>query len=253
LIVTAQGASAGGVAQLLSAISQLLWPVVALVLAYWLLPELKQIFRRVSESKNMKVKWGDKELSIQEAADNIQKVVGSLMDAEVPRAPTLSSAPPTAPVPPPAAAAPGAPRPEAVVPPESQLAAARLAAFSLRRVLWVDDKPNHVALEIARLKDWGVRIDEARSTEDALELFEPHKYSLVITDMVRSEGTRTAVAGINLLKELKTIDPTVVVIAYCGASSARQYGAAFLRYGGTSVTSSPVELFEQLNQYLARD
>jgi len=253
LIVTAEGASAGGVAQVLSAISQLLWPIVALVLAYWLLPEMKQIFRRVSESKNLKVKWGDKELSIQEAADNLQKVVGSLMDAEAPRTPTQSSVPAIPPVPRPAAAAPGASRSEPVVPPESQLAAVRMAAFSLRRVLWVDDKPNRVALETARLKDWGVRIDEARSTEDALELFEPHKYSLVITDMVRSEGTRTAAAGINLLKELKTIDPTVVVIAYCGASSARQYGAVFLRYGGTAVTSSPVELFDQLNQYLARD
>ncbi len=250
MIVSAEGGSAGGVAQVLSAISQLLWPVVALVLAYWLLPEMKQIFHRVSESKNLKVKWGDKELSIQEAADNIQKVVGSLMDAEAPRAPTVASGPAITPVP--AAAAPGAPRSEPV-PPESQLAAARMAAFSLRRVLWVDDKPNKVALETARLKDWGVRIDEARSTEDALELFEPHKYSLVITDVVRSEGTRTAAAGINLLKELKTIDPTVVVIAYCGASSARQHGAAFLRYGGTAVASSPVELFEQLNQYLARD
>ncbi len=253
MIVTAEVANAGGVAQVLSAIAQLLWPVVALVLAYWLLPEMKQIFRRVGESKNLKVKWGDKELSIQEAADNIQKVVGSLIDAEVPKAPSLSPASATTAVPPPPAAAPGAPRSEPVVPPESQLATARMAAFSLRRVLWVDDKPNRIALETARLKDWGVRIDEVRSTEDALELFEPHKYSLVITDMVRSEGTRTAAAGISLLKELKKEDPTVVVIAYCAASSARQYGAAFLRYGGTAVTSSPVELFEQLNQYLARD
>jgi len=252
-MVTAEGASAGGVAQVLSAISQLLWPVVALVLAYWLLPEMKQIFHRVSESKNLKVKWGDKELSIQEAADNIQKVVGSLMDAEAPRAPTVASAPAITPVPPPAAAAPGNPRSEPV-PPESQLAAARMAAFSLRRVLWVDDKPNKIALETARLKDWGVRIDEARSTEEAVELFEPHKYSLVITDMHRSEqGAKNAVAGIDLLKELKKEDPTVVVIAYCAAFSASKYGAAFLKLGGTFVTSSAVELFEQLNQYLARD
>ena len=187
------------IAQIVAAVAQLLWPVAVLVLAFKLLPELKQIFRRVSESKNMKVKWGDKELSIQEAADNIQKVVGSLMDAEVPRVSTFSSPPASAPAPQPAAAAPSHPRPEAGVPPESQLAAARLAAFSLRRVLWVDDKPNRIALEMARLKDWGVRIDEARSTEEAVELFEPHKYSLVITDMYRSEdGTRNAVAGIDL-------------------------------------------------------
>src|SRR5580698_6140060 len=99
--------STNQVAQIVTAVAQLLWPVAVLVLAFKLLPEMKQIFRRVSESKNMKVKWGDKELSIQEAADNIQKVVGSLMDAEVPRAPIPSSSPPTAPVPLPAAAAPG--------------------------------------------------------------------------------------------------------------------------------------------------
>jgi hypothetical protein len=64
LIVTGAEASAGGAAQLLSAIAQLLWSIVALVFAYELLPELKQIFRRVGEAKDVTVKWGDKELSV---------------------------------------------------------------------------------------------------------------------------------------------------------------------------------------------
>jgi len=239
----------------LSAIAQLLgaiaWPLVALVLGFWLLPELKQILRRIAESRSFKVKVGDKELTIQEATDGIQKVVGSLIDAEATRAPNIV-APAIVHTP---SALRATPHPESVMPSEEQLAdVAKIAALSLRRVLWVDDKPNGVALEMARLKDWGVRIDEARTTDEALQLFKPGKYSLVITDMYRQEqGVRNADAGMDLLKELKSIDPDVVVIAYCASSSARQFGALFQKSGGTAVTSAPVELFELLKRYLAKD
>jgi hypothetical protein len=163
--------SAGGIAQLLSAIAQLLWPVVALLLAYWLLSELKQIFHRISQSKNLTVKWGDKELSIQEAADNIQRVVGSLLDTEAASgSKQVNSSPPGA-----------------WLPQESKLSEVqRIAAASLpRRILWVDDRPEGNALEMARLQDRGIQIDETVSTEEALRFFEPGKYALVVTDMFR--------------------------------------------------------------------
>jgi CheY-like chemotaxis protein len=253
LIVAAVDAGGGGVAQVLSAIAQLLWPLVALILAYWLLPELKQIFRRISESKNLKVKWGDKELSIQEAADNLQKVVGSLMDAEAARAsgqpagaaPFTSTSPATR----------TSSETKSMLPSDRQLNdRARTELSSRRRILWVDDKPEGNAFEMARLKERGIQIDEALSTEEALRLFEPDKYSLVVTDMYRKElGIKNADAGIDLLKELGTMDPSVVVICYCATISKRQYGSSFLKSGGRAITSSSVELFELLGQYLPQD
>ncbi|MGA8430413.1 MAG: hypothetical protein WB729_11375 [Candidatus Sulfotelmatobacter sp.] len=253
MIVTVVDGGVGGTAQVLSAVAQLLWPLVALVLAYWLLPELKQIFRRISESKNLKVKWGDKELSIQEAADNLQKVVGSLMDAEAARAsgrpidaaPFASTSPATR----------VSPERKSVLPPDRQLDdAARTTLSSRKRILWVDDRPEGNAFEMARLKERGIEIDEALSTEEALRLFEADKYSLVVTDMYRKElGTKNADAGIDLLQELRTIDPNVVVICYCATVSKRQYGSSFLKSGGRAITSSSVELFELLSQYLPRD
>jgi CheY-like chemotaxis protein len=237
-------------AQILSAVAQLLWPIFALLLGLRLLPELKLIFHKISESKNLKIKWGDKELSVQEAADNIQKVVGSLIDAEGPRTAAAASAAQSSASSPSALG--GA---QSVLPPQSQLAdVARIAASNLRRVLWVDDKPNSIALELARLKDWDIRVDEARTTEEALEKFKPGKYSLVITDMYRWEGgVRVTEAGINLLKELRSMDANVPVIAYTASSSAKQYGSTFLKLGGMAVTSSAVELFDLLRRYLPRD
>lgn len=241
-------------AQLLSAIAQLLWPVVALVLVCLFSSELKLIFRRISESRNLKVKWGDKELSIQEAADSIQKVVGSLLDTEAARGPgqnkgILADGAQTGSL----TVGPGA-RAD-VLPQNDQLAGvAKVAAASLpRRILWVDDRQEGNALEMARLKDRGIQIDEALTTEDALRLFEPGRYALVITDMFRREnGRANAHAGIDLLEQLRAIDPTVAVIAYCAARSVSGYGSSFLRAGGKAITASPVQLFELLNQYLPK-
>jgi CheY-like chemotaxis protein len=239
------------VAQILSAIAQLLWPIVALVLSYWLLPEMKHIFRRISESRNLKIKWGDKELSIQEAADNLQRVVGSLMDAEVARgAGQLADSKSTA-VGPTLSTLEGTKLPNFG---HVQLAEIPGASSSSRaRILWVDDRPEGNAFEMARLKERGIQIDEASTTEEALRLFEPQKYSLVITDMYRREdGIKNADAGIDLLKELRSVDPGVIVIAYSGTPSKRQYGSFFLKDGGKAITSSSVELFEILARYLPR-
>lgn len=229
--------STNQVAQVLTAIAQLLWPVAILVLVYKLLPELKLIFHRISESKNLKIKWGDTELSVQEAADNIQRVVGSLIDAEATHWPG---------------------QPTASVKSAKEVADRNMddvgnTDASLKRVLWVDDKPRGNALEMARLKDRGIQIDEALSTEEALEFFVPHKYSVVITDMYRRErGVGNPRAGIDLLRALRAIDPNVKVIAYCAPASARGYGALFLELGGRAVTSETVNFFELLNQYIGK-
>jgi CheY-like chemotaxis protein len=217
-------------AQVLTAIAQVLWPIFALILALKLLPELKSIFHRISEAKNLKIKWGDKELSVQEAAENIERALGSLLSAEASKknsnldAENLSSG--------------SGSEPRA----ESQVN---------KRILWVDDKPKTVALEMAWLRDRGVQIDEAPTTEEALALFERDKYDLVITDMFRRElGVRSSHAGLDLLKELREADPNVNVIAYCAAASARAYGKQFLESGGKAVASDPVDLFSKVRQYV---
>jgi len=222
----AEGAT-NQIAQVLTAIAQLLWPVAILVLVYKLLPELKLIFHRIRESRNLKIKWGDKELSVQEAADNIQKVVGSLLDAEVPKnnqtnVTEFKSA-------------------GGII--SSGSAAATVAASesaTQRRVLWVDDRPKGNALEMAWLRDRGIQIDEAVSTEDGIWLFEAGKYALVVTDMYRPEDGGNPHAGIDLLKRLRLFDPDVKVIAYCATVSARRYGKEFVAAGGVAVTSDPL-------------
>jgi RNase H-fold protein (predicted Holliday junction resolvase) len=227
-------ANASVVAQVLSAIAQLLWPVVALVLSYWLLPELKLIFHRISKSENLKIKWGDKELSVQEAADNIQKVVGSILDTEAGRGSANVSKVAL----------------EAYKPPESPSVDRQGRAIP-RRILWVDDKPQGNAFETARFKEKGIQVDEVLSTSEAGRMFDQGKYALVVTNMYRRESEQAnPVAGMEVLALIRRIDPGAVVIGYTRKSRVKQYGEAFLSAGGIAITSSTVELFELVDRYI---
>jgi hypothetical protein len=225
--------NANAVAQVLSAIAQLLWPVVALVLAYWLLPEIKQIFHRISQSQNLKIKWGDKELSVQEAADNIQKVVGSILDTEAGRSAKGDK---------------GEIETQALLQPAS---AAKQTKVALRRILWVDDKPEGNAFEIARFKEKDIQVDEAVSTAEAGRMFESEKYGVVITNMYRWElGQGKPEAGLEVLTLIRDVDSEARVVGYTRKNRVRQYGEAFLSAGGTAITWSTVELFDLVDRYI---
>lgn len=207
----------------LSAIAQLMWPLIAVAVLLVLLPELKVILRRIGESKNLKIRWGDKEISIQEAADNIQKVVGSVIEPESTKMSGTATAP--------GVNARNAPGP--------------------RSILWVDDRPSSNALEMATLKKRGIQITEAESTKEALEKFEPGLYGVIITDMSRQEdGSRNSDAGIDLAEAIRKIDRDVPIIAYCSGFDVKTFAQKFREAGGRRITSSAVELFKELDKIL---
>ena len=62
------------------------------------------------------------------------------------------------------------------------------------QVLWVDDHPSNNLNERQILRSYGVFIDLARSSEEALDMLEETRYDLVISDMgkqgIKDEGLR---------------------------------------------------------------
>lgn len=78
------------------------------------------------------------------------------------------------------------------------------------RGLWVDDEPANNAAEQKILRKFGVEIDLARSTDEALTLLHRHSYDVVTTDMER-EGMADAFSRlIDLMRQEKVYRWTVI-------------------------------------------
>jgi CheY-like chemotaxis protein len=68
------------------------------------------------------------------------------------------------------------------------------------QILWVDDNPDWILDERRILRSFGIFVDVARSTEEALSVLEQTDYNAVISDMERGENRN---AGRELLAEMR--------------------------------------------------
>lgn len=153
----------------LSALANLLWPIITIVVIFILMPEIRQILMRLRSAQSFNLKWGDKEITVQEGFDNLEKVVRDIfteMQKEIPAsekaAPSLSLG-----------------QPDNQITPSERTKSPRGG----KRILWVDDKPQNNVFENQQLKSIGWEIDEALSTIGALSAYSAARHALVITDM----------------------------------------------------------------------
>lgn len=109
-----------------------------------------------------------------------------------------------------------------------------------RKILWVDDRPDNNFYERKSLEALGIQFTISKSTEDALNKLRQNNYDVIISDMGRPEDDR---AGYQLLDEIKKMGINTPFIIYSGSNlpehkaEARQKGA----YGSTNIAT---ELFE---------
>jgi CheY-like chemotaxis protein len=209
-------------AALIDAIGTFLWPVVAVVVLYILLPTLR--------TGRFRVKVGPFELSTQETADTLAKQIADVQNQLNAMAPAKASQATTPPEP---------DRPEA---PEREAAV-------VQKVLWVDDKPSNNAFEIARLADAGVDVVTATSTQEALDRLrsDPSAYQALVTDMGRREGLRySQTAGLKTVERARAEGFRGLAIIYTTADAARQHQDE-ARMLDAEATASPTELYRLLN------
>ena len=212
-------------AELLKAIGDLAWPVLAAIILLTLLPTIMKVLR----SRGVKIKYGNLELSVQDASDqlrqqvvDLQNQVRNLMAQGVGAATTAD-------------------QPEPHEPPEEEMVPTR------RLILWVDDKPTNNAYEIVKLQDDGYDISTAESTRSALTLLQggTTKPDIIISDMGRREGigyNRTA--GIDLVRGIRAQGLETPIYIYSSGKAARQYAEESRKAGCNGITSSPIKLFE---------
>jgi CheY-like chemotaxis protein len=209
---------------LLDSLAHLAWPALVGVVLWRLLPILVEMLR----SRGFAIKVGGFELSVQEATDQLRSKLSELQ-AKVeelrPAPDSQGAAPATAPA----------------------------SAETPRRVLWVDDRPENNALEIARLRDTGVDVVTASSTAQGLDLLLGRHLAVaaVITDMGRLEGgIYDQRAGLALTERMRAAGLSVPVFVYTSSRGLRTARAEAQRAGAEGATASSFELFEFLRGVL---
>lgn len=116
-------------------------------------------------------------------------------------------------------------------------------------VLWVDDQPQQVAVEIARLQNNSVPVDVARSTEDALNKLSGHRYELIVSDMSRVEnGQPVPDAGQRLAHAVRALDQDTPLVIYTDVFGVDKYGRSAEQAGASMVTSSAYELAREFDR-----
>jgi CheY-like chemotaxis protein len=151
--------------------------------------------------------------------------------------------PAATPPPPPAPAIPAAPQPRAAQP-QPGPADQRPAPTG---VLWVDDHPEHSAVQIDLLQRHQVMVHTARSTEEALENLRKRRYEIVVSGMTREEhGKSIPNAGLELVRAIRMLDQDTPIAIYSNGQSAGMYGPMARDAGANLLTGSWFELAEDL-------
>lgn len=105
-------------------------------------------------------------------------------------------------------------------------------------VLWVDDRPSNNRYERQALEALGIRVEIARSTDDALERVRQQHFDLIISDMGRPPDPR---AGYTLLEKLRASGNHIPFLIYAGSRRPEHVKEARER-GALGCTNSPQEL-----------
>lgn len=263
-------------ADLISAIAALLWPLLVIVV---LLVFGRQLLSKLRNSDDVTLEIGGQRLNFKQATDqqsdmitDLQREVASLkarlVNLEVTDGASLRLRPTD--LPPYESSEGGVDNgwtgpfatPDEVVPeetadesdrvpesvpwsgtgPERPMHPGRRASHS---ILWVDDHPENNAVLADSWRRAGAHVETARSTSEALHLLETQAYGLIISDMGRREsGADVPDAGLRLLAKVRASDPVTPFVLY---GNVGPFSDPALAAGATLVTGSTFELMEFAN------
>jgi len=218
-------------ARIIEALGSLLWPLLLAVVVLRVVPHLPGLMadlREALRTRAFKVKVGGAELSVEEATEQLRRQV---TDLQTQMAAQLAERSPAK-----AAAAGAAPQ-----------------AYQDRpTVLWVDDRPEGNALELAKLRDDGVEVLQAKSTAEAMDVLTLRRgVQAIVTDLGRVEGGEYRPhAGLALMRQLREAGFEQPVLVYTSARGVARDREDAVAAGAATVTASPTELFAALPELL---
>ena len=210
------------IASLLDALATIAWPFLVGVVLFKLWPLVQDI----AKSRGFTIKYGDAELSVQDASDQLRKQIEDLQN----QVSWLLASPEVDEL-----------REQNLIQPTTD--------NRKRTLLWVDDKPSNNAYEVAKFKDDGFLVTQVKSTSDALEwIANQGKPSVVISDMGRNEsGQYVSDAGLQLIRAIRNQGVQSPVFIYTSKRYAQLHHDQTLEAGGNGATASPVALFSMVS------
>lgn len=119
----------------------------------------------------------------------------------------------------------------------------------IRKILWVDDRPNNNEFERKIFEHEGIAFDLALSTNEALEYLKKNKYLAIISDMGRKEGDQE---GYVLLDKLRKIDKNIPLFFYAG-SNLEEHKKMALERGAQGSTSNGAELYNMVMNFILKN
>jgi CheY-like chemotaxis protein len=224
--------------ELIKALTSFAWPLILAILLWRLFPALKGIVT----SRDFNLKIAGMEVSVQDATDQFRTQIDDLQKQVI-----LLRA--------------GQKLNEASS--ESSKVPAPSAVRKSPSILWVDDKPAGNAVEIAQLRDRGIDIVQAASTNEAMAILNSHsKFDAIISDMGRREGGEyRSQAGLILLNAIKRsghypikrTGDKVPFYVYSSPKYAARNKDEVKAAGGEGATASPLELREWIDGMINRE
>ncbi len=214
-------------AETLSSVAALLWPLLVLVVLLLFRRPLLRVVRS-AEQREWTLEVGGQKLTMKQLSDqqnvlivDLQKQVGALSQ-----------------------------RLAELTEPQPAVESEGPAPNTPNSVLWVDDFPENNAIVLDQLQRSGVRVDLARSTREALGFLGQRHYGAVLSDMGRYEdGAQVSDAGLRLLRAVRDKDSTTPFVIYCSTRAKLAYRDEALAAGATEITDSPVVVSERLQSF----
>jgi CheY-like chemotaxis protein len=117
--------------------------------------------------------------------------------------------------------------------------------LSGKRVLWVDDEPTSITLEMQGFETLGAKVTRRLDTNSALTALATEPFDLVISDMGRPPDDR---AGYTLLQQLRKQGLKTPFLIYSGSKRPEHVREAFER-GAQGATNDPEELLDMALAY----
>jgi CheY-like chemotaxis protein len=221
-------------ARIIEAVGSLLWPLLVAVIVFRLAPHVPGLvadLRRAMRTRAFTVKIGGAELSVEEATEQLRRQVTDLQTQMATQLVARGAV----------GEQPGA------------VAAGPVADQGRATILWVDDDPEANALEMAKLRDDGVEVLQARSTAEAMDVLTLRRgVRAIVTDLGRTEGGEfRSHAGLALLRQLREAELDQPVIVYTSPRGVELDRQDALEAGAAVVTASPTELFAALTRVLS--
>jgi CheY-like chemotaxis protein len=213
--------------ELLKALGQYAWPILAIVAFVKLFPTIKAFLLR----EKVKIKIGTMEISGEEAAQLLKRQVEDLQNKVVHIEEKLGETP--------------------KLDVDSSGLIYPLRRGEKPRVQWVDDFPANNAMQMEKLTNDGFWIDVASTTKQAIEMLKYTQYDLVISDMGRIEdGANKPNAGVILTREIRLQDKKVPVVIFSTRAAIERYDAEASAAGANYVTNSTVDLYRIISSEL---